>query len=453
MTDTRTIMLVITVLVLAVLPIRPPSAVGDEKAPPPSPISLEDLIDLADKQKAARAKRDGEDESSDEGEKKKVEPVVQEKSGGESRVNTVPRTVADGAAKAKDTIPAPADATGEPVALPKKRLPPTDTMLPVAPLNEETAPSSTEYPFSFFEKTSYLISPLGTNLDTIGVPAVLPEEGSVVFARIAAVRPEKHPQGSKGADTPAADAGPRWHVAHFEPMPRKRNIMPHRLLRCRLLKAVEEALVKDPDTRFTMTGITTVFRDRPYLMLRRVQILPPLPAEPEKKTSAAKTKDTADAEPAAPAPRAAGKSGKTPEESAADELIRGLIEEDRLGRPVLNRDMDGRSEKESGTVVPRIAGKPISSTRSFVVNRVVRIVEAEGGRWYVAGFIGDNSMREPPMRVHPSSLLQKAIYFNGLIGRDTYTRNVIVTGEVSEYEGRKYLLIRKLLRQRNLGRF
>lgn len=108
----------------------------------------------------------------------------------------------------------------------------------------------------------------------------------------------------------------------------------------------------------------------------------------------------------------------------------------------------------SGTDVrPDGAGTSASGTSrrlpdgSFVVDRAGRITRE--GEWYVFSFEGySESQPELPMRLLPNQLLELAVRES-----DTSASPVvfIVTGEVTEFMGENYLLLRKTLRRRNLG--
>jgi hypothetical protein len=81
-----------------------------------------------------------------------------------------------------------------------------------------------------------------------------------------------------------------------------------------------------------------------------------------------------------------------------------------------------------------------------VVDRRIRVAPEPDTGWRQAVFVGDNTLREPPMRLLPCRLLEMA----EAAGSGQFWR---VSGEVTRYKGRHYLLIRKLIRLRDMGQF
>jgi hypothetical protein len=101
------------------------------------------------------------------------------------------------------------------------------------------------------------------------------------------------------------------------------------------------------------------------------------------------------------------------------------------------------------SVAPLPPQPTTSSTRgSMIVDRVVRIYPEGKGGWWVIGFQGDNTLREPPIRLLPSPLLEEAEKDVAAAPAKIKFR---VTGELTEYKGRRYLLLRKLLVEKDLG--
>jgi hypothetical protein len=84
---------------------------------------------------------------------------------------------------------------------------------------------------------------------------------------------------------------------------------------------------------------------------------------------------------------------------------------------------------------------------SWLADRAGRVTR--DGAWYVFVFEGyNNSFPEPPMKLLPNQLLERMV----LEAEGTDAGTVfIVSGEVTEFQYENYLLLRKLLRRRNLG--
>ena len=78
---------------------------------------------------------------------------------------------------------------------------------------------------------------------------------------------------------------------------------------------------------------------------------------------------------------------------------------------------------------------------------IVRVLPDGSGRWSLARFEADNALRDPPLRVLPS-LLREVAEAKGSDGQV-----LRISGEISRYKGRRYLLLRKVLKERQMGQF
>jgi len=80
----------------------------------------------------------------------------------------------------------------------------------------------------------------------------------------------------------------------------------------------------------------------------------------------------------------------------------------------------------------------------MIVDRLVRVLPDSTGAWWEVRFEADNSLGEPPLRVLPGRFLQVAQKLGGKLR---------ITGEMTHYKGQSYILLRKVLRERQLGQF
>ena len=84
-----------------------------------------------------------------------------------------------------------------------------------------------------------------------------------------------------------------------------------------------------------------------------------------------------------------------------------------------------------------------------MADRLVRVLLTKNVGWTVAAFEGDNTLREAPVRLLPCALLERA---EGAAGAVPLTGTRFrVSGEITTYKGRRYLLLRKLLPERDMG--
>jgi hypothetical protein len=85
----------------------------------------------------------------------------------------------------------------------------------------------------------------------------------------------------------------------------------------------------------------------------------------------------------------------------------------------------------------------------ILADRTGRLVRQD--EWWVFSFVGDNNPTEspdPPMRLLPNQMLERAVRETEGAGQRV---EFIVSGEVTDFMGENYLLLRKLLRKRELG--
>jgi hypothetical protein len=253
-------------------------------------------------------------------------------------------------------------------------------------------------------------------------PPPLPADGSPVVAR--RCRMKSAPGG--------------WFVLEFEPEPGRADLLPRRVLPCRALEKMEAVHAKRPDVRFRVSGETTVYRRKCYLLLSHD---PVVLAEPAAK--AQPTTRPAD-EGEKPATGAAGATSRPSGEPTAEEISEALMRDrpPRLIDPSLDRPAPPAPVE---SVAPKPAAEvALTTTRGgMVADRLVRIGAAADG-WSEARFKSDNTLREPPMLLLPCRLLETAEKLGGVVH---------VSGLVTQYKGRRYLLLRKALRQRRMGQF
>ncbi len=264
-------------------------------------------------------------------------------------------------------------------------------------------------------------------------PVVLPVEGSMVVDRQARLAYE----GKDG-----------WFVLRFLPEPERTDEAPRRALPNQLLEQMEAQVARSPAVRFRVSGETTVYDGHAYLLLTKATVLPAAPAAAHGPSS----------KPASPPPKGGSGSGAPTSrpatgggaEPTSNDILQELLK-DKAGRPVPVVPVRPRPA-EAPSVAPG-AGKPLPADRGgMVVDRLVRIRPEPVGSWCAACFEADNTLQEPPIRVLPCGFLAKArrLAETRGIGGERVLR---ISGLVTHYKRRRYILIRKLLIERRLGRF
>jgi hypothetical protein len=250
---------------------------------------------------------------------------------------------------------------------------------------------------------------------------------------------------------------------------------PQILLPCSLLEQVELLVAGNPPPLLKVSGETTWYHKKSFLLLQEVITdSGDAPAAPSSRP--AEAKPTA----AAPAPAAAESTPKLLTELAADSppdanrpppagapgaasrpasgpASHGLEAIDILG--MLATERPGKSlgigapPPSPPVTVPSVAPQPAGSVLSatsgaMVVDRIVQVYPDGKSGWWAIHFMGDNTLREPPIRLLPCSLLEMA---EDYVGGSAQHLKFRVSGETTSYKGRKYMLLRKLLVEKDLG--
>jgi hypothetical protein len=273
------------------------------------------------------------------------------------------------------------------------------------------------------------------------------------------------------------DATGFW-AATCLPETKQRTYPQMRLLPCRLLEALQPMAKKEPKTLFNITGELCIHNKKVYLLLRRVTVLDeqtpsmrpatPKPATPAKPAPAAAKPTSAkptpkpivtkpeDATPAKPAPPKSA-SGAT------DNLIRGMLDQAAPGKAVLTAPAKARTKEENISPVAPAGKTPEVERNSILVNRLVRVIavkrtiaERRSNKPtqplnYELQFVGDNTLREPPMRILPNSKLAEALKLTSGLGRTRWKLHV--SGEITSYQSKRFVLLRKVTPYRDMNQF
>ena len=255
----------------------------------------------------------------------------------------------------------------------------------------------------------------------------LAREGAMIANRVA--RLSKDPEG-------------KWWTV------RDPDVGTLRLLPCSLLESVENARAGRSDARFRLSGEVCRYKGRYYLLLvQAAEILPAGVVKPVLPNSPATSPATN--APAAEATTRPAAAEPDPYASAADvakELLKGSPD-----KPIIAPIIDnGRRGEGTASVAP--AKRPIRIGASrVIVHRLGRLTRSSCPGWYAIGFVSDNTMQEPPMRVLPNLNLEQIEAASGAgkaAGAVFY-----ITGDVERYRGVDYILLRNVIRQRDMGQF
>ena len=256
----------------------------------------------------------------------------------------------------------------------------------------------------------------------------LPAEGTAVVNRTGRV----HRQ---------ADSG--WLVMTFDNVPGRPWLTRRRLLPCPLLEKIERIIATRPGTRFNVIGETTVYGRNAYLLLQRVAIASDAPAGGAAKRSRWQK-----------ATQARKKStGQATARPGTARLLEAMFK-DMPTTALRAEPLSLKLPTQPGPYAPA-PSEPGPGTdrraRTLVVDRVVRLIKDPSSQWWTVRFQADNTLREPPMRVLPNSILARALRLNLQMGHSGM--KLRVSGDVVRYKGRRYLLLRKMFPQRDMEQF
>jgi len=171
---------------------------------------------------------------------------------------------------------------------------------------------------------------------------------------------------------------------------------------------------------------------------------PPAPAPTQPEPNQRKVIDLDEA-PDADIPQVA--PAESPDDEPSGVRAEDVLREFQLERPkpvpVLpgksNEQVDSGGDPETVLTVP---------DGYFIVDRSVRLVRE--GDWWVIHFVSDNNPTaspQKPMRLLPNRMLERMIHESQVVSQYEY----IVSGEVTRYMDENYLLLRKLMRRRDMG--
>jgi len=243
-----------------------------------------------------------------------------------------------------------------------------------------------------------------------------------------------------------------WYVAHLSQAKGVPDAPPLRVLpnkRLMMIEAIHKATHKSP--QLVVTGRITEFQGVNYLLAENLiecAVDKPEVAPSATRSTAPPTDAEATAQPALTQP--AGRTEPRAEDIVAQLLatkpMRAVVLPEHLPEAGVDSDSSSSEAGESGST-----GRegPRWPEETMLIDRVGRLVPGE--RWWTFAFEdrGKNPAN-PPIRLLPNRLLESAI---ALSGGGTRGIVFVISGEVTEYQGFNYLLLRKILVRRDFGNF
>ncbi len=300
----------------------------------------------------------------------------------------------------------------------------------------------------------------------------LPEEGSAVInARCSLVRDEQTDWSLVVFD---ADQGVTGGL--------RRYILPGPML-----ESMEKHLKDHPAAHFRISGENFVYHNVAFLSLQKAVVevddrplivkgttMPAISTTaPVIASELAPASGPSATEPATqpqPAPKAEPKpEAKSAVTGDADEIAEQLLKT-QPAKPIFS-PVELPKPAAVASVAP-VGGEELSvKAGDMLVDRVVRFEQVPGSRWWVATFESDNTLQEPPMRLLPCKLLEdtekilprsddpkkritparpRAAVIPAM---EAKTPRYRISGEVTQYDGKRFILIRKVVIERDMGQF
>jgi len=250
-----------------------------------------------------------------------------------------------------------------------------------------------------------------------------------------------------------SDAG--WYLLTLLPRRSGEQVYPRWVLPSEFLPAIEQALAENPRASFRVSGETTCYHGRVFILLREVMV--DRPPDPDATDSSAQESPPAPDSAPEPTSREGTRAdedtnaaeGPDPTDGAQDEILAALLS-DRPGKP-LAAEPRRQSVAPAASVAP--ADRPqLSEDRGQMrVDRLIVMVRDESDQWWEARFESDNTLQDQPVRLLPCRLLERA---EKLVAAGAHeVVRLRVSGELIDHAGCRYMLLRKVLVQHDMGQF
>ena len=235
----------------------------------------------------------------------------------------------------------------------------------------------------------------------------------------------------------------KWYVAELARREGLENAPPLRVLPNWQL-SILEAILADGRTApaFVVTGRVTEFLGANYILVEHLEQILPKPA-PRPKESPGAGQPALTTRPTSPG------------EPTAEEIMQRLLEHETL-RPVVLPDRTPVDDDKAAAETDPEPSAAQNGTRgrtlpeeTLLIDRTGRVLPGES--WWTFAFEDQGHRpKRPPIRLLPNQLLETAI---ALTSGGTRGMVLVISGEVTLYQGMNYLLLRKVLIRRDLGNF
>jgi len=217
-----------------------------------------------------------------------------------------------------------------------------------------------------------------------------------------------------------------------------------RLLPCPELETLEQVRTASPQRRLSLSGQAYRYQEQYYFLIRKLSDAATVTTAPA--TMPAATQPTS--QPAASQPTT--KPSDDAQGASAGEVGQTLLNEVRPSAIIpIARDVEATP---GGPSVAPPAEPLLPGPGRMIIRRLVRWQgPAYPGGWSRVAFESDNTLREPPLRVMPTGLLDSLE--RGSANSDYVGALFYISGDIYTYRGHNYVLLRSIRRQRDLDLF
>ncbi|HHH76164.1 MAG TPA: hypothetical protein ENL03_03980 [Phycisphaerae bacterium] len=251
-----------------------------------------------------------------------------------------------------------------------------------------------------------------------------------------------------------------WTVAVFEKTPG--NLLPLRLriLPCGWLDAMENSQTAGGQKLFLVTGVITVHKEICYLLPITASTYKPANIE---KVPPADNKTTPDVKPEPEKAEDPKKTADDPKDDdkkddgthSPDDIIDRLFKDGQT-KPFLPEVIKPEeTPHKTRSVAPVKKSLKAAPRGSIVDNRIAYIVPANDEdpcdpAWWKVVFVSDNTLQDEPILILPNRILERV---QAMYKPHLSAKKIRVSGHITTYKGRNYLLLKKAMPVRQMGQF
>lgn len=257
------------------------------------------------------------------------------------------------------------------------------------------------------------------------VPPKLPVEGTKIVDRLCKITNDRS----------------GWVLLSFPPEKGRRNFRSRWALPNEYLQEIETRIMQNGEDRlFRISGQTVVYKQNVFLLITRLAVV----GEDKPATQPATQPTTK------PATQPATQPTSVPDDLKGSKKILAAMLAEKSPIPVIlpKQTQEKHAVIDNTSVAPkgRYTDVILPASGAFIIDRLVTLEMSGDEEWRHLVFVGDNTLREPPIRLMPCKFLQRVENYP----QGTKLR---VSGKVYIYKGKRFMMLTKALKEREMGQF